>query len=180
MEQSELAVEWVSPEALTLNPANPRHNEPAVPHVAASLARFGWQQPIVARPSGEIVAGHTRLLAAQKLGMEHVPVVRFQGSDLDAAAYNVADNRTHEFSSWDDGSLAQILAALRAEDALEGVGFSEAEVDEILAQLDDSEPQILDDHGPGEPPEEPVSRAGDTWILGDHRLLCGDSTSTLR
>jgi len=175
LEQS-LSVEWVAPDELYPNPANPRINDPAVPHVAASLARFGWQQPIVARPSGEIVAGHTRLKAAQKLGMDRVPVVRFQGTDLDAAAYNVADNKTHEFATWDDGGLAAILKVLRDEDQLEGVGFSDADVDEILAQLDDSQPVVVEDPGPGEPPENPACRTGDLWILGEHRLLCGDST----
>ncbi len=172
-----LAVEWVGTGRLFCSPANPRRNEEAVPHVAASIQRFGFRQPIVARPSGEVIAGNTRLKAAQSLGLTEVPVAWFEGSDLDAAAYQIADNRTHEFASWDDASLAVILEQLRSEDALEGVGFSDADIDQLLAELAaDLPPQELNDPGPGEPPEQPVSRLGDLWLLGDHRLLCGDST----
>ena len=73
MEQSELAVEWVPIGSLFENPANPRHNEDAVPHVAASLRRFGWQQPLVTKPSGEVIAGHTRLKAARKVEVRQRP-----------------------------------------------------------------------------------------------------------
>ena len=107
-----------------------------------------------------------------------VPVLWFDGSDLDAAAFSIADNRTHEFSSWDDTSLAAILKVLRAEDSLEGVGYTTEDVDALLAQLDDdSPPGPVDDDGPEPPPLNPVSRTGDLWLLGKHRLLCGDSTN---
>ena len=87
---STLAVEWVPIDRVHLNPANPRRNDDAVPHVAASLRRFGWRQPLVARPSGEVVAGNTRLKAALSLGMAVVPVVWFEGSDLEATAFSIA------------------------------------------------------------------------------------------
>jgi len=77
-----LAIEWVERSRLFCSPSNPRLNDPAVPHVAASLRRFGWRQPVVAKPSGEVIAGNTRLKAAASLGMERVPVVWFEGSDL--------------------------------------------------------------------------------------------------
>lgn len=176
MELNTLAVEWVAIDQLHFNPANPRHNEEAVPHVAASLRRFGWQQPLVARPSGEVIAGNTRLKAAQSLGMREVPVVRFKGSDLDATAYAIADNRTHEFATWDEPALAKLLDELRREDSLEGVGYDPADIDRLLAELDANAPREVDDQGPEEPPEKPVTRLGDLWTLGDHRLLCGDST----
>lgn len=178
MPASPLAIEWVPITRLSLNPANPRDNDEAVPHVLASLRRFGWQQPIVARPSGEVIAGNTRLKAALEMGQEHVPVVWFQGTDLDAAAYGIADNRTSEFATWDEPALGAILEALRAEDGLEGVGYSEAEIDELLARLDaeTGTGQEVDDPGPQEPPEQPVTCKGDLWLLGDHKLLCGDST----
>ena len=179
METTQLSVEWVAIGRLYCSPSNPRQNDPAVPHVAASIRRFGWQQPLVARRSGEVIAGNTRLKAAHSLGYREVPVAWFEGSDLDAVAYQIADNRTHEFAEWDDASLARILEQLRAEDSLDGVGFDDAQIDELLAQIEaDLAGGEVEDPGPGEPPAEPVSRPGDLWLLGDHRLLCGDSTRT--
>ncbi len=102
MHSQTLEVEWVSLDRLYNNPSNPRINDPAVPHVAASVRRFGWQQPIVAKPSGEVIAGNTRLKAAHELGLTQVPVVWFEGSNLEATAFQIADNRSHEFSSWND------------------------------------------------------------------------------
>jgi hypothetical protein len=176
MDQSTLAVEWISIDRLFENPANPRHNDAAVPHVAASLSRFGWRQPIVAKPSGEIVAGHTRYKAAKKLGMDELPVVRFEGSDLDATAYGIADNRTAEFAEWDQPALAGLLEELRSEDALDGVGYTGPDIDALLAEIRAGRDEPLQDPGPGDPPSTPVSRTGDLWCLGTHRLLCGDST----
>lgn len=174
---SSLDVHWVPTETLSCDPANPRSNEKAIPHIAASLQRFGWQQPIVARRSGVVVAGNARLKSAASLGLELVPVVWFEGAESAARAYTVADNRTHEFAEWDDEALAAILEELKAEDSLEGVGFSEPDIDTLLADLESRLPVIVDDPGPQEPPASPVSKRGDLWILGGHRLLCGDSTS---
>ncbi len=171
--KDELTVEWVDADTLFPNPANPRVNDAAVEPVANSIRRFGWQQPLVAKPSGEIVAGHTRLKAAQKLGFERVPVLRFRGSDLDAVAFGIADNRTHEFAEWDEPALAKLLAQLAEEDALDGVGFTD---EELAVLLRAQEEEVEEDDGPGEVPENPVSRLGDLWVLGEHRLLCGDST----
>ena len=173
--QTKLHIEWTPIGRLFGNPANPRINEAAVDPVSASLRRFGWRQPIVARPSGEVIAGNTRLKAAHELEMTEVPVVWFEGSDIEATAFAIADNRTHEFSEWDDPALAKLLEDLRAEDALDGVGYTDVDIDELLAELADDED--VEDPGPEEPPETPVSRTGDLWILGQHRLLCGDSTN---
>lgn len=123
MSESNLSIEMVSIERLFLSPSNPRKNDGGVDHVAASIRRFGFQQPVVAKPSGEVIAGNTRLKAALKLGLKEVPVVWFTGTDLDATAYAIADNRTHEFSEWDDSALAKLLSELKAEDSLDGVGF---------------------------------------------------------
>jgi DNA modification methylase len=176
MDKGTLAVEWISIDRLFENPANPRHNDAAVPHVAASLSRFGWRQPIVAKPSGEIVAGHTRYKAAKTLGMDELPVVRFEGSDLDATAYGIADNRTAEFAEWDQPALAGLLEELRSEDSLDGVGYTGPDIDALLAEIRAGKDESLQDPGPGDPPSTPVSRAGDLWRLGTHQLLCGDST----
>lgn len=177
--QSGLQIEWVPIGRLFGNPSNPRINEAAVDPVAASLRRFGWRQPIVARPSGEVIAGNTRLKAATKLGMPEVPVVWFEGTDIEATAYAIADNRTHEFSEWDEPALAKLLQELRAEDALDGVGYEDADINALLAELgvDGDASGEVDDPGPEEPPEKPISMSGDLWTLGNHRLLCGDSTN---
>ncbi len=173
-----LEIGWVPIGVLFLSPSNPRNNDEAVPHVAASIKRFGWRQPIVAKRSGEVIAGNTRLKAAQQMGLEHVPVHWFDGTDLDATAFAIADNKTHDFSTWNEPALARLLIELRAEDALEGVGYSTDEIDDLLRSIaSEVEPREVDDEGPEEPPEQPHSRRGDLWMLGDHRLLCGDSTS---
>jgi len=179
LDQEKLKVDWVPTDKLFCNPSNPRHNDDAVPHVAGSLRRFGWQQPIVAKPSGEVIAGNTRLKAAQSLGMAEVPVAWFGGGDVEAVAYGIADNKLHEFSEWNESELAKLLEELQAEDALNAVGFSDAEIDQLLAHANaDVTPADIDDPGPEEPPADPVTRPGDLWLLGDHRLLCGDSTNS--
>jgi DNA modification methylase len=172
-------VETVPISQLFCSPTNPRRNDAAIPHVAASLRRFGWQQPIVARRSGEVIAGNTRLKAAQELGMPMVPVWWFDGSDLDAVAYNIADNRTNSFSEFDEPALAALLQQLKAEDSLDGVGYTDEDLDALVQQLRDQEQadKDLDDDGADEPPKVAIAKAGDLWVLGDHRLLCGDSTS---
>lgn len=172
-----LQVEEVPIDRLFNSPSNPRNNENAVPHVAASLRRFGWQQPIVAKPSGEVIAGNTRLKAARSLEYDSVPVIWFTGGDLAATAFAIADNKTAEFAEWDEPALAQLLNELREEDELEGAGFSDEEIDALLDGLE-GEPGVdpVDDPGPSEPPENPVTQSGDLWVLGDHRILCGDST----
>jgi ParB-like chromosome segregation protein Spo0J len=173
---SELRVETVALATLFPSPSNPRHNDDAVEHVAASIRRFGFQQPLVAKRSGEVIAGNTRWKAAKALGLAEVPVVWFDGSELDATAFAIADNRTHEFAEWDEPALARLLQQLREEDALDGVGYDDAEIDRLIAELDTAVDDVGDDEAV-EPPETPTTRRGDLWILGGHRLLCGDSTS---
>jgi ParB-like chromosome segregation protein Spo0J len=172
-------VETVPISQLFCSPTNPRRNDAAIPHVAASLRRFGWQQPIVARRTGEVIAGNTRLKAAQELGMTEVPVWWFDGDDLAAVAFSIADNRTHEFAEWNDAELAKLLAQLKKEDSLDGVGYSDEDLDALVQQLRDQEQadKDLDDDGADEPPKVAIAKTGDLWVLGDHRLLCGDSTS---
>jgi DNA modification methylase len=172
-------VETVEISRLFCSPTNPRRNDAAVPHVAASIRRFGWQQPIVARRTGEVIAGNTRLKAAQELGMIEVPVWWFDGTDLDATAFSIADNKSHTWSEWDEPALAQLLEQLRREDSLEGVGYSTDDIDALVQQLREQEhaDKELADDGPDEPPVIAVAKTGDLWCLGEHRLLCGDSTN---
>ncbi|MEQ1735231.1 MAG: DNA methyltransferase [Rhodoglobus sp.] len=176
---SRIAIEWIPLARLHLSPRNPRVNDTAVEPVAASIRRFGWRQPIVALPGGEVIAGNTRLKAALHLGLTEVPVIWFEGTALDATAYQIADNKTHEFSTWHNELLADLLTELRAEDALEGVGFDTAGIDELLAEIarDAASPQAVDDHGPADPPASPITALGEVWLLDRHRLMCGDSTS---
>ena len=173
-----ILIELVPITSLLACPSNPRHNDAAVPHVAASIRRFGFQQPIVAKDSGEIVVGHTRFKAATILGLKEVPVLRFRGTDLDAVAYQIADNKTHEFSSWDESALAMLLNQLRAEDAIEGVGFATDDIDRMVRELEartQADRNLLDD-GPEVAPAIAATKPGDLWLLGSHRLLCGDAT----
>lgn len=172
---TKLAVEWVPIERVHGSPSNPRDNDAAVPHVAASIKRFGWQQPVVARADGEVIAGNTRLKAAHHLGLVEVPVVWFSGTDLDAVAYQIADNRTGELATWDETALASMLTALREEDSLEGVGY---DADELQQVLDAAAPpvEVAEDEVP-EPPADPITKPGDLWLLGAY-YECEDCGKT--
>ncbi len=110
--------------------------------------------------------------------MTEVPVWWFDGNDLDAAAFAIADNRTHEFAEWNETELAQLLEQLKSEDELDGVGYTEDEVDDLLARLrDEDDDDDTDDDGADDPPDVAIAKPGELWILGEHRLLCGDSTN---
>ena len=110
-------------------------------------------------------------------GWTECDVVELDLDDLQATALGIALNRTAELAEWDLTALSRLLQELRTEDALGGVGFGTQEIDELLSELAEDQPSDVDDPGPAEPPEQPVSRTGDLWILGEHRLLCGDSTN---
>jgi DNA modification methylase len=158
---------------------NPRKNAAAVAKVAASLKEFGWRQPIVVDSEMVIVVGHTRYLAAQQLGMDKVPVHVAEGlSSAQIKAYRIMDNRSHDDSEWDDSLLALELADLKEEDFdLELTGFDDDELAEKLAAGIVGTAGLTDPDDVPEPPDEAVTQPGDLWILGDHRLLCGDSGS---
>ena len=156
---------------------NPRQNDDAVEAVAESIRRFGFRQPIVVDADGVIVAGHTRFRAAQRLGLATVPV--HVATDLTAdevRAYRLADNKTAELASWDTSMLSIELDALRGA----GIdwtllGFDEDELAKLLAPAGTE--GLTDPDAVPEKPIDPVTKPGDLWILGKHRLLCGDSTS---
>jgi ParB-like chromosome segregation protein Spo0J len=175
-----LVVRRVAIESLKVDPANARlHGERNLGAIVASLQRWGQAEPLVVNArTGRLVAGHGRLEATRKLGWRDADIVEVDLAEIDATALGIALNRTAELAEWDGGALAALLEQLGAEDALAGVGFEEVEIQTLLRDL---EAQLgaadLADPGPGEPPEDPVTRVGDLWILGDHRLLCGDSTS---
>jgi DNA modification methylase len=173
-----LAIRRVPLASLHLDPANARaHDERNLEAIKGSLARFGQAEPLVVhKGTGRLIGGNGRLVAMQALGWSECDVVELDLPPIEATALGIALNRTGELAAWHEPALAELLSALRAEDSLDGVGFSEAEIDELLAGLETGEGSLVDDPGAGEPPEEPVSRKGDLWMLGNHRLLCGDST----
>jgi hypothetical protein len=171
-----LDVQLVPIDRLVLYDQNPRDNDPAVDAVAASIREFGWNVPIVCDAQWVIVAGHTRHKAARKLGLTEVPVfVAAHLTPAQARAYRIADNQTSNLSTWDDGKLALELMALQQLDFdLNLTGFSGDELTRLMAP----EPTIgnTDPDDVPEPPAEAVAQPGDLWLLGRHRLLCGDST----
>jgi len=154
---------------------NPRINDDAVDAVAASLREFGFRQPIVVDTDGVIIVGHTRWKAAKKLGLAKVPVhVAKDLSPEQIKAYRIADNQTATLAEWDYDLLPIELKDLQQADYDLGLlGFD----DDELAELLDGEVTegLTDPDDVPEPPDEAITQPGDLWILGDHRLLCGDS-----
>jgi DNA modification methylase len=156
---------------------NPRINDAAVDVVAASIKEFGFRQPIVVDEEDVIIVGHTRFKAAEKLGLEKVPVHVAKGlTPAQVKAYRLADNKTGELAEWDYDLLPIELADLQGMDFdLDLIGFSS---DDLARLLDpDVQEGLTDPDDVPEPPDDPITQPGDLWILGDHRLLCGDSSS---
>lgn len=164
-------------EAIKPYPGNPRVNDDAVDAVAASLKEFGFRQPIVVDADGVIIVGHTRWKAAKKLGLAKVPV--HVATDLPpekVKAYRIADNQTATLAEWDFELLPIELKDLQQADYdLSVLGFD----DEELAKLLDGDVAegLTDPDSVPEPPDDPITQCGDIWVLGDHRLMCGDSGS---
>ena len=158
---------------MQFDPANVRkHGEKNLGAIKSSLLRFGQQKPIVVDAKGIVRAGNGTLAALKALGWKEVRIVRSTLEGSEATAYAIADNRTAELAEWHDDALSQTLAALQIEDedlAL-ATGFDEKDIDALLAPT-----EIEEDDVP-EPPVDPITKSGDLWILGDHRVLCGDST----
>jgi DNA modification methylase len=151
------------------------HSEEQVAQIAGSIAEFGFVNPVLVGDDGIIVAGHGRVMAARKLGLTEAPVIVLSHlSPTQRRALMIADNQITIGGGWNDEMLAAELAALKDEAFdLELLGFDDAELDRLLAaQL---EPDDDADEAP-EPPDDPISRPGDLWICGEHRVLCGDAT----
>lgn len=154
------------------------HTDDQVAQIAASIVEFGFTNPILAGGDGIIVAGHGRLAAAQKLGLEVVPVVVLDHlTPTQRRALVIADNRIAENAGWDEAMLRIELEALQAEGFdLDITGFDADALAELIAGDEpDNEGQTDEDAVP-ETNETPISRPGDVWIMGPHRLLCGDAT----
>jgi DNA modification methylase len=159
------------------DPANARaHDARNLEAIRASLTRFGQAEPLVVQAgSGRVIGGNGRLEAMRSLGWTDCDVVELELGETQATALGIALNRTAELATWDDETLALLLSSLKDEGELDGVGFDEAEIDALLAGLGDLDVELEDDAAP-ERPENPVSKLGDLWLLGSHRVLCGDAT----
>jgi DNA modification methylase len=174
-----LAVKRVPIDSIHQDPANARSHGPEnMAAIEASLRRFGQAEPLVVQAgTGRVIGGNGRLAAMKKLGWTDCDIVELDIDDLQATALGIALNRSSELAFWNEPALAKILEELRAEDALDGVGYSPADIDALLEELKgDVDPKEIDDPGPSPPTDKPVTRLQDLWLLGEHRLLCGDST----
>jgi DNA modification methylase len=161
-------IDWLHPYE-----RNPRtHSPDQITKIAASLLEFGWTNPIIVDGESGIIAGHGRVRAARELGMTMVPVIELSHvTDAQKRAYVIADNRLALDAGWDEDLLAEELKALEGLDFdLVQTGF---DLDELQVLLEE---EATEEVAAPEPPEEPTTRLGDLWVLGDHRLLCGDSS----
>jgi DNA modification methylase len=176
----ELAIRRVPLASLHLDPANARsHPERNLEAIKASLARFGQVEPLVVlKGSQRVIGGNGRLVAMRALGWSECDIIELDLSELDATALGIALNRTADLAEWDGQALSSILQTLQSEGALDGVGFNDREIQSIIdeaASAFESLDGIVEDGAPGLP-DAATTRTGDLWILGEHRLLCGDSS----
>lgn len=158
-----------------------QHPPEQIDQIAASMERFGFTIPMLVAEDGTIIAGHGRLMAAAQLGLAEVPVMVARGwSEEDRRLYTLADNRLAEIAEWDPEMLRIEIGELREDFGIEDmslIGFSAEDLAEILPDaLIDTTGGLTDPDDVPEVPETPVTRPGDVWLLGKHRLLCGDST----
>jgi site-specific DNA-methyltransferase (adenine-specific) len=153
------------------------HSDTQVSQLAASIKEFGFNNPVAIDADGMILCGHGRVMAAQKLGLTEVPTVCLSHlSDTQKKAYILADNKLALNAGWDNDMLKVELEDLKTSDFnLDLIGFSNEELDEIMNQ--DEEQEVEDDDYNVMVPEEPKAKLGEIYILGKHRLMCGDSTS---
>lgn len=152
------------------------HDEAQVAQIAASIKEFGWTNPVLVDGDNGIIAGHGRVLAARKLGIDKIPCIELADmTDAQRRAYIIADNKLAENAGWDLGTLAAEIGQL-IDDKFDTslLGFSEEELARLLVDPTDG---LTDPDEVPEPPEIPVTNPGDLYVLGKHRLLCGDSTS---
>ena len=160
--------------------SNPREHTPEqVEQVANSIREFGWTMPILIDETNEIIAGHGRLMAGKQLGIKEVPCIVAQGwSDEQKKAYCIADNKLTENSTWSKDFLKLNLTNLYDNEFdLKLTGFSDDELSKLLPDFNIDEGLTDEDDVPT-PPEEPVTKLGDIWLCGEHRVMCGDSGDT--
>ena len=173
-----LAVEYVPLDSLTLDPKNARLHSPAqIKQIARSITAFAFNAPVLVDGDHKILAGHGRALACRQLGWSEVPIIRLEHlTPEQARAFAIADNRLAETSSWNEAMLAEhfkVLSELDLDFDLDATGFTVGEIDLKIAGLDDAADDEVDEEPI--PAGPPIARDGDLWVLGRHRLLCGDS-----
>jgi ParB-like nuclease domain len=175
--RDEMKVEMRKLADIKLYEDNPRHNDAAVEAVAASIKEFGFRQPLVLDEGDFIIVGHTRYKAAKKLVLEEVPCHIAVGlSPEQARAYRIADNQTATIATWDEDKLAlELLALQEAGFDMSLTGFT---AEELLSLMSSPTDGLTDPDAVPEPPDQPITQPGDLYILGNHRLLCGDSSKT--
>jgi DNA modification methylase len=171
-------IEWLSVETLIPYAKNARtHSDEQVAQIAGSIKEFGFNNPVLVDKDNSIIAGHGRLMAARKLGMDKVPVVQLgHMTEAQRKAYVLADNRIALNSGWDAGMLSLELQDLKDDIDLSLLGFDPDELDALLNPIEETE-GLTDEDAVPDVPDEPKTKLGDIYILGNHRLMCGDSTS---
>jgi DNA modification methylase len=178
MQMNEIKFEHWPTSRLLPYARNPRKNDHVVDQMAAAITEFGFRIPIIARSTGEVVDGHLRLKAALRLGLETVPVIL--ADDLTPAqikAFRILANRSATWADWDEDLLRLELEELKLDDFdLALTGFDADELLEIMAGEETTTEGNTDEDAAPEVPVRPVSKPGDVWIMGQHRLLCGDAT----
>tara|TARA_E500000178_G_scaffold73151_1_gene70915 strand:- start:502 stop:1755 length:1254 start_codon:yes stop_codon:yes gene_type:complete len=176
---NKIGIEWKDVQSLTPYARNSRtHSDEQVAQICASIKEFGWTNPILIDDESTIIAGHGRLLASQRLSLKEVPTITLTGlTEAQKRAYVIADNRLALNAGWDNDMLAIELKDLADEGFdLDLTGFDTKEIDALLAEADKIEDGLTDEDAVPELPEVPTSVLGDVWVLGRHRLICGDST----
>lgn len=157
---------------------NPRKNDHVIEQMAGAIQEFGFRIPIIAKSTGEVVDGHLRLKAALHLGLETVPVVLADDlTPMQIKAFRILANRSATWADWDEDLLRLELEELQLDDFdLSLTGFDDDEIAELLAGEETTTEGNTDEDAAPEVPVTPVSKPGDVWLMGQHRLLCGDST----
>ncbi|WP_293425110.1 site-specific DNA-methyltransferase [Phreatobacter sp.] len=176
-----LKVEYRPPDSLRANPRNPRtHSKQQIAQIGESIAKFGFVNPILVDEEAMVIAGHGRLAAAKEQRSDSVPVIVLAGlSEAQKKALMIADNKIGMNAGWDSDLLAEELRSLTEAVVDIGfdatiTGFETGEIDVLLIDHDEEASEPDEETSPM--PEKPIVRAGDLWLLGQHRLLCGDAT----
>lgn len=175
-----LKIEYLPIDSLIAYERNARtHSADQVAQIAASIQEFGFTNPVLVDEDGILIAGHGRTAAARHAGLDEVPAVRLEGlSDNQKKALRIVDNQLPLNAGWDLDLLAMEISEL-ADDGfdLELIGFDDEFLEGLLSDGDEDDEQPEETSPPPEPPEDPVTVEGDVWILGAHRVMCGDSTN---